>query len=187
MAYRCTPLPLLLVLVFVLGPAGARADQRDPRLDALFEELRTVTDPVVVRSVEQEIWSIWMEVDDRDTALAMVRGTRLLQQGRLGEAEAAFDAAIGLRPRFAEAWNKRATVRYLAGDLAGSMADIRATLSLEPRHFGALSGLGMIYDRLDEPRAALQSYAAALALDPHIDGLRARVEALRDDLAGDRI
>ncbi len=184
MPQRCTPLVAVIVALGLVGAATARADQNDPRLDDLFEELQDAASPVVARSVEAEIWSIWLEVDDRAVRLDLVRGIRAMRVGRLAEAEAAFDRAIRRRPDFAEAWNKRATVRFMAGKLAGSVADIGATLSLEPRHFGALSGLGMIYDRLDDPQAALRSYEAALALHPHLAGPRARVEELRDRLDG---
>ncbi|TVQ34468.1 MAG: tetratricopeptide repeat protein [Geminicoccaceae bacterium] len=181
---RSSSLLSLACAVWLGLVTAVAADQRDPRLDGLFRELRSVTNPVTARAVQSEIWSIWMEVDDREVRLDMLRGVRAMRLGRLDEAEGAFDAAIRRRPDFAEAWNQRATARYLAGRLAGSIADIGAALSLEPRHFGALSGLGMSYDRLDDPAAALRSYEAALAINPHLAGARERVEALRAQLAG---
>ena len=187
MTVRCTSIVACCVALGLILASPTAADQTDERLDGLFAELRSVTNPIVARSVESEIWAIWLEVDDREAALAIVRGVRAMQLGRLQQAEAAFDVAIRRRPDFAEAWNKRATVRFLKGRLAGSVADIQATLSLEPRHFGALSGLGMIYDRLDDPKAALRSYEAALSLNPHLQVARERVRELRDQLAGSRI
>jgi tetratricopeptide (TPR) repeat protein len=184
MRKRCTRLLVWLWMATVPLATAALADQNDPRLDDLFDELRTVTSPNVARSVESEIWSIWLEVDHRETRRALVRGVRAMQLGWLAQAETAFNRAIHLSPDFAEAWNKRATVRFLAGRLSASVTDIQATLALEPRHFGALSGLGMIYDRLDEPEAALRSYEAALAINPHMEATRNRVEALRERLAG---
>ncbi len=182
MRRRCTP---VVTLVLGIGLAlSAAADQTDPRLDDLFLELQAAASPGTARTVESEIWSIWLEVDDRGARLALVRGIRAMRLGQLDRAEAAFGHAIERRPDFAEAWNKRATVRFLAGRLTASVADIQATLALEPRHFGALSGLGMIYDRLDDAEAALRSYEAALEINPHMPGPRARVEALRAELAG---
>ena len=177
-----------LVFTFVVAVAfmarPIAADQRDPRLDALFDELQSTASAIAARAATTEIWAIWQEVDDPAAARALQRGMRALRLGALDRAEAAFDRAIAARADFAEAWNQRATVRFLDGDLAGSIADIRATLALEPRHFGALSGLGMIYDRLDEPARALESFGAALAVNPHLDGVRERVEALERRLDG---
>ena len=91
-------------------------------------------------------------------------------------AGAAFDLLVQLQPRFAEAWNKRATLRYLIGDDEGSIADIRQTLALEPRHFGALSGLALILERQDRPGEAARSLKAAFAIRPLPTG-RARPSA----------
>ena len=100
-------------------------------------------------------------------------------------ARAAFDLLVTRAPNFAEAWNKRATLLYLLGDDDGSVADVRRTLVLEPRHFGALSGLGLINARHGRPEAALHSFEAALAIHPFLPGARANVEALRQRLKGD--
>ena len=88
-------------------------------------------------------------------------------------------------PGFAEAWKKRATLLYLIGDDDGSVAKVRRTLALEPRHFGALSGLGLINARHDRPETALHSFEAALAIHPFLPGARANVDALREQLKGD--
>ncbi len=89
-------------------------------------------------------------------------------------------------PAFAEAWNKRATVLYLMGRLDESVLDIQQTLALEPRHFGALSGLALIYDALEEPAAALRSLEAALAINPHLGGSKERIDQLREKVKGIR-
>jgi tetratricopeptide (TPR) repeat protein len=95
-----------------------------------------------------------------------------------------FNRLVTLAPDFAEAWNKRATVYYLMGDYRASVLDIERTLELEPRHFGALSGLGLIYDAIEEPAAALRSFEAAVAINPHLDSTRQRIDALRRQLQG---
>ena len=88
------------------------------------------------------------------------------------------------QPEFAEAWNKRATVLYLMGDYQRSVADVEQTLALEPRHFGALAGLGLINLALDREVAALRAFEAALNIHPQQPGLRAKIKELRTRLGG---
>jgi len=176
---------LVLAAWLAVAPAPSTlADQTDPRLGALFLELRETASGIAAANAEREIWSIWLETDVPAAARAIARGVRHLQLARLDEAEAAFSRAIDAAPDFAEAWNKRATVRFLKGDDAGSAADIGRALVLEPRHFGALSGLAMIFERGDAPARALASYEAALAINPHLGRVRARVRALRREVEG---
>ena len=108
-----------------------------------------------------------------------------MSEGDGPTALAAFDLLVTREPEFAEAWNKRATLLYLEGDDAGSIADIRRTLALEPRHFGALSGLALIYSRTQHPADAVHSLKAALAIHPNLAGGRERLEELRREAAGD--
>lgn len=169
-----------------LLPGPAIADQNDRRLDGLFERLHVTPDPAEARAVEQEIWRIWLESDDAIVNRLMLQGVAAMSLQRFGLALERFDRMVERAPEFAEGWNKRATVHYLMGDFQASVLDIERTLVLEPRHFGALSGLGLIYDAIDEPRAALRSFEAALKLNPHIEGTRERVEELRRELRGRR-
>jgi tetratricopeptide (TPR) repeat protein len=91
---------------------------------------------------------------------------------------------IDQAPEFAEGWNKRATVYYLMGNWRASVGDIQRTLALEPRHFGALFGLGLIYEELDQPEAALRSFEATLVLNPHSESTRQMIGQLRQQLRG---
>ena len=112
----------------------------------------------------------------------MAKGMRAMQSGDHDTAVEAFDAVLVLDPDLAEGYNKRATVYYMMGRYADSVADIEKTL--EPRHFGALSGLGLIYSELDEGEAALRAFEAALAINPHLDGIREKATELRLRLEG---
>ena len=93
-----------------------------------------------------------------------------------------FDDLVDIAPEYAEAWNKRATVHFLLGNLADSIADVDVTLDLEPRHFGALSGLGQIELQLGDPAAALSAFEAALLMHPHLPGTRDLNTQLRRNL-----
>ncbi len=167
----------LIFLAFTL-PAGVLADQKDPRLDRLFERLRATESPAESEVIEARIWEIWGESTDRQANLLMARGSAALDRRELRVALAAFDELVKQAPDFAEAWNKRATIYYLLGRMDESVRDVQRTLTLEPRHFGALSGLGVIYMGLDNDALAIKAFEAALKLHPNIEGARANLETL---------
>jgi tetratricopeptide (TPR) repeat protein len=171
----------------LISAAPAIADQNDRRLDGLFERLRAIPGAADAKAIEQQIWQIWLESDDATVNRLMRQGIAAMSLRQLGLALDRFDRMVEHAPAFAEGWNKRATVYYLMGDFEASVVDIERTLGLEPRHFGALSGLGLIYDAIDRPGAALRSFEAALKLNPHLEGTRDRVEELRRMLGERRI
>lgn len=162
----------------------ALADQNDPRLDNLFDRLQTTRDSSEAERIERRIWRIWTETDNSIARRLMGEGLRAMATSRLNTALDRFDRTVAVAPRFAEAWNKRATVHYQMGDYGASVRDIQRALDLEPRHFGALSGLGMIYDALDEKGAALRSFEAALEVNPHLEDAQERVDQLRRRVRG---
>ena len=146
------------------------ADQTDPALDGLFTELVRTASHAEAEQLTLEIWTRWTASDgDPDADRLMQDGMALMNRGVLDGAEQVFSQLIDDHPDFAEAWNKRATVRFLLGDDTGSRRDIARVIDLEPRHFGALSGLGMINLRNGDPAAALQAFEAALQVNPHLD------------------
>ncbi len=167
----------------------ALAGQDDQRLTDLFDRLQTTENPAEARTVESLIWSIWVayDGDGREVERLMRDGALAMRLRKHDRAEAVLTEVTERAPGFAEGWNRRATARYLAGDYSGSVADIRRTLQLEPRHFGALSGLGLIYTELEEPGNALAAFEAALKINPHLPGARANIEFLRGLLDGDPI
>lgn len=170
---------ILTILAFALGAAAAPADQNDVRLDHLFERLRASPDVAGAMMAEREVWAIWLESGDDAVNRMMRRGIEAMSAGRLDDAVKVFDELVGLAPGFAEGWNKRATAYYLRDDLEASVADIQRTLSLEPRHFGAISGMGLIFLERGDARGALDAFEAVLVVHPHAAGARARVEMLR--------
>ena len=101
-----------------------------------------------------------------------------------GPAIKLLDAVIRLRPDYIEGWNRRATLYYLKGDYARSLQDIQQVLAREPRHFGALAGLGTILQEIGEDKAALEAFRRALAVDPHLEGIADKVNALAETVEG---
>ena len=171
-----------LLLGLVLAGSAAVGDQTEPGLDALFERLRATDDPARGDRITAEIWSLWHRTTDPAVADAMEQGAIALERGRHARAERIYSRVIAHAPDFAEAWNKRATARYLLGETAAAAADIRRTLVLEPRHFGALAGLGLVYMRLERYRAAIGAFERALEINPHLDGTRRNIVIARERL-----
>ena len=175
----------LIVLAFLAFLVGARADQRDPRLDTLFAELQRTTSESAADSLVAEIWQRWtaFENDARATNMMAV-GIRQMNLGQFDNAERIFSDLAQTHPDHAEVWNKRATVRFMRGNDSGSRRDIARVINLEPRHFGALSGLGMINMRAGDLPAALQAFEAAVRVNPHMDQAEAMIADLRQRLRG---
>ncbi|MCX8101200.1 MAG: tetratricopeptide repeat protein [Geminicoccaceae bacterium] len=170
---------LLLLLVAWLAIAGSsRADQTDPRLDFLFARLKEA-DAVEARIIESHIWTMWSAIDDPEARDLLERGSVAMANRDHKTAMAAFDALTARFPNFAEGWNKRATLFWIMGDDLAALRDIQRTLALEPRHFGALSGLGLVLMRLNQPARALAAFEAALAIHPNLPAARHQAERLR--------
>ena len=181
---RNTVMAGLVGLVLTMAPAMARADQTDSRLDGIFEQLKEAKTTREGALLEASIWQIWSETDEDDAAFLFRRGLDAMANDLPEDALGYFSDAIKKAPEFAEAWNKRATVLYLMGDYQRSVADVEQTLALEPRHFGALAGLGLINLALNREAAALKAFEAALKVHPQQPGLRAKAKELRDRLGG---
>lgn len=158
------------------------AEQKKLMLDSLFEQLKNAESEDAAAFVENLIWELWMTSEREDINVLMTRGLEELSENNYTRAIQVFTAIIELAPDFPEGWNKRATAYYLKGDFAASVRDIEKTLALEPRHFGALSGLGLIYSALGNEQAALKAYEAVLELHPQQKTLRKYVEELRRKL-----
>jgi len=169
-------LAAFLALVALSVPAIAR--QGDERLDGLFEQLQAAHNPLEAKVLEEAIWQIWLESGSPTIDLLMSNASDAVAAGDYDKAKTMYDTIIKYDPNFAEGWNKRATLYFMMGDYQDSIADIEKTLTLEPRHFGALSGLGQILDRLNDPAGALKAYRRALAADPQMDAVRDRVKEL---------
>ena len=131
---------------------------------------------------EQGLWLLWSRSGDAGIDRQMARGVEEMQSGRLAQALATFSDVIRRRPDFAEAWNKRATTHYLAGNFRESMADCDEVLRRNPEHFGALSGYGQIHFQLDEYEKALRWWKRALEVNPNMVGIEINIRMTEERL-----
>ena len=174
----------IIILVITLTPDPALADQTNPALNDLFRALQ-VTTSAKAKDIESKIWSLWVVHDSNPDATGMMRlGMQMMQANQLTEAGRVFSRLIDIEPDFAEAWNKRATIRYMLGNHDGSKADIVEVLEREPRHFGALSGLAMIHMQNGNLKGALNAYEAALQVNPFMINVQQMIDALKLKLQG---
>ena len=125
---------------------------------------------------------MWHATDDPAIAPLVERGLAAIASRDVAAALAAFDRVVELAPDYAEGWNKRATLHWLCGAYDASVADIDRTLALEPRHFGALSGLAMIREAQGRPFEALEALEKLLHIHPRMPHLRERIEELSAQL-----
>lgn len=186
-----------LVLAFLLAvPARAEVDDRpvltpriisDMSLDDLFTRLVENAGNPIGGRIEQEILRRFNHSGSATADLLLSWAVAAIERKDYKHALDILDQAIAFKPDFAEAWNKRATVNYLIDDYSASLADIRETLMLEPRHFGALAGFGMILVGLDRKPEAVQVFKRALQINPRLDEIKQQMEKLEKETAGSDI
>ena len=158
------------------------ANRGGPADDGLLHE-RLRDESALVRSyAEQALGLLWSRSGDSDIDRAMAQGVEQMQAGRHAEAIAAFSRVISRKPDFSEAWNKRATAYYLAGEYRKSLADCDQVLARNPRHFGALSGLGMVHLALEELEDAQRWFRRALEVNPNMVGVELELLRLEERL-----
>ena len=148
--------------------AGPDAAARAARLDALFAGLRRAADDGEAGAIVSEIWATWAQSGRSDVDRLMDQAGSGIESRNFGVASMLLDEVVSLAPDFSEGWNRRATLRFIMGDLPGSDDDISKVLALEPRHFGALSGRAMIHMKAGRWQAALETYRAALQANPFL-------------------
>ncbi len=175
-------LPLITILVLSI-PFISTGDQTDQRLDELFQTLRSSQEADVLLEAEAAIWEIWYESGKDGVDVMMVEAAALVHSGDLAAAEAVYSRVIEEVPRFSEGWNRRATVRFYQRDYDGSLEDIEQTLKLEPRHFGAFWGLGMILGSQRDYERAIGAFERLLEIKPNASDARPRIELLKQELA----
>ena len=158
---------LLIVSISLLFASKiALADQNDPRLNNLFKKLNETENQDEIRDLISDIWNIWYEVDDPKVIEYFEKGIQAMNLRNYPLAIRFFNNLIEEDPNFAEGWNKRATVHFMMGNFDQSMQDIIKTLELEPRHFGALDGMGLIFIHQGQFQQAIDVYDKMLEIFP---------------------
>ncbi|MGB6539934.1 MAG: tetratricopeptide repeat protein [Xanthobacteraceae bacterium] len=158
--------------------------ERVYNLNTLFDALKVAPDAQSAKAIEERIWAVWV-VSGSDTCnLLMGRARAAADEKDYDLAIKLLNAVVELKPDYIEGWNRRATIYYLKKDYAHSIADIREVLSREPRHFGALSGLGLILQEIGDDKHALEAYRRVLAIDPRQEHVAETVKSLSEKVEG---
>jgi|TARA_B110000483_G_scaffold44650_1_gene55779 tetratricopeptide (TPR) repeat protein len=174
-------------LISALTAFPAVADQNDPKLDELFAQLRVAESTKKASGIEAEIWATWAYSGDELVDLHMSLGMKAMHAGALRLSLREFSTVIDLDQHFAEGWNKRATIYYMMGDYDKSVKDIERTLALEPRHYGAISGMALIFDATRNLASALKAWQQVLEFTPYNLQIRKHVKDLENEVQGKAI
>ena len=171
------------ILITALWVLFASVLNASSKTQTLLDQLGRAQSMEQANPIVKELWKEWTAAhNNEDEKALMVQGIAAMSKGNLDRAENLFTKLIEVNPYFTEAWNKRATLRFMAWDFEGSLKDVEKVLALEPRHFGALSGLGMIYLRLGDPENALKAYEDLLHIFPSNADAIQKIISLKDYL-----
>ena len=178
---------ILTILVLFLSTSILHANDREIELNKLFADLKKNI-PTLSAKVEQQIWFLWSTHPSNQKLTSMLdEGSRLVQDRQLNRAISIFTEAIELDPKWAEAWNKRATVFYMVGEFQKSQDDIDKVLELEERHFGALAGQGMVNIQLRNYEKAILSYKKAQEIYPSMQSAEIMIKQIENLIKQDLI
>jgi tetratricopeptide (TPR) repeat protein len=166
-----------------------QAEHGEPtyNLDTLFAALKIAPDEESAKAIEQRIWALWMNSGSDTCELLMTRVKVATDAKDYDLALKLLSAIVEIKPDYVEAWNQRATIYYLQNDFGRAIADLREVLVREPRHFGALSGLGMMLQEIGDDKDALTVYRKALAIDPYLEHIPDVVKTLTEKVEGREI
>lgn len=168
-----------------VAPTGGEHDEYS--LDTLFSALKIAPNDASAKAIEDRIWSVWTASGSDTCNLLMSREKAASDAKEYDLAIRLLDSVVALKPDYVEAWNRRATIYYLKQDYPHALADLAEVLAREPRHFGALSGLGLILQEIGDDKDALDAYRKALAIDPHLENVPETVRTLTDKVEGREI
>ena len=176
---------LVLGLLFF---SNANSEERELELDKLFNQLKNNSDASIAFEVEMKIWNIWSTHPSQENLTQLLaNGSNLMTQHKLNKAYETFSKVISLDPNWAEGWNKRATVLYMLGRHEESQEDINEVLKLEKRHFGALSGQGLVQIELKNYERAINSYKEVQKIYPSMQSPKIMIPQLKELIKSESI
>ena len=184
LAIVATPLPQL---AFAQASDEAVVAKADTQLDSLFSDLKRERNEKAAERLASRIWEAWYRSGSASVDLMMLWSQQALEAKKFDVALDFLDQVVTLQPQYAEGWNRRATVHFLMQNYRKSMADIERTLELEPRHFGALSGMAQIMALTHHDELALQAWQRVLDIYPMLRNAQNEVSRLSEELAGEGI
>ena len=176
---------LVLGLLFF---SSANSEERELELNKLFNQLKNNSDASMAFEVEMKIWNIWSTHPSQENLTQLLaNGSNLMTQHKLNKAYETFSKVISLDPNWAEGWNKRATVLYMLGRYEESQEDINEVLKLEKRHFGALSGQGLVQIELKNYEKAINSYKEVQKIYPSMQSPKIIIPQLKELIKSESI
>ena len=175
-----------LAICFTLSITSLSLSSKERnKIEILLDNLASSPSPSESGLIRREVWSLWLEgYIDRRNKRQVDEALDLFNTGKLEKAKIAFSEIIELDPDYVEGWNKRATVKFLLGDFYGSLKDIEEVLKRQPRHFGAISGSGLILIHNSDFREAYKSYKRLTEIDPHNEDGKRFLPMLENKLYG---
>jgi tetratricopeptide (TPR) repeat protein len=165
-------------------PSKVKRGDRTHNVDFLFGALKVAPDENSAKAIADRIWAVWLESGGDTTNLLITRVRSAIESKDLDLAIQLLDGIIAFKPEYVEGWNQRATVYYMKKDYTRALGDLSEVLKREPRHFGALFGVGVIMQEFGDDRRALEVYRRALALDPHMSRVPDLVKTLAEKVEG---
>ena len=170
----------LFFLFFIFSTSLFADENHQKEIDKLFMQLKSAVDFENSKKIENKIWDLWVTHPSKNGLTKLLAdGSSAMMDNKLETAYNKFTEVIELDPNWAEAWNKRATVLYLMGKYEMSQADIDKVLQLEKRHFGALSGQGLVQTALKNYQKAIDSYIEAHKVHPYMKSPLIMIEQLQ--------
>ena len=170
----------ILIILFVLNNTNLEANDKSKKLDRLFNDLK-FKNATLSYEIEQKIWKLWStHPSDKNLTTMLAEGSNLVNKKKFDQAIVVFSKVIDLDPKWAEAWNKRATVLYMVGEFQKSQDDIDKVLELEERHFGALAGQGLVNIQLENYDKAIMSYKKAQQIYPKMKSPKIMIKQIEE-------
>ena len=170
----------ILIILFVLNITNLEANDKNKKLDKLFNDLK-FKNATLSYEIEQKIWELWStHPSDKNLTAMLAEGSNLVNKQKFDQAIVVFSKVIDLDPKWAEAWNKRATVLYMVGEFQKSQDDIDKVLELEERHFGALAGQGLVNIQLENYDKAIMSYKKAQQIYPKMKSPKIMIKQIEE-------